>query len=100
MTAKMYRQSDLLFTAIPELPKGLIGRASTIIAQGEATGHSHCLLQGRVVEDMQGRLFLEVSSATQEVNPEHHPIRVPEGFSHVIRQRKYTSEAMWEVSDR
>lgn len=96
MTAKRYRQGDLLFTATPELPEGLIGHASTIIAQGEATGHSHGLLQGQVLEDMQGRLFLEVSSATQVVHEEHHPIHLLEGFSRVIRQRKYTPEAIWE----
>jgi hypothetical protein len=97
MTAKMYRQGDLLFTAIPELPEGPPGAQTRSLGGGKrliiaiACGHR----QG--VEETQGRLFLEARRATQVVPQEHHPIHLPEGFSRVIRQREYTPLAIREV---
>jgi hypothetical protein len=99
MTRDMYRQGDLLFRAVPELPEGLTERASKVIAQGEVTGHSHCLLEGRVLEDRQGALFLEVMRPTQIIHQQHHPIELPGGCYRVIRQREYTPEAIREVAD-
>ena len=95
----MYRQGDLLFRAIERLPEGLIPRSSQVIVEGEATGHSHCLLEGRVLEDTQGALFLEVGKATQVIHQEHHATELPPGFYQVIRQREYTPEAIREVFD-
>jgi hypothetical protein len=95
----MYRQGDLLFSAIPELPEDLIERTSKVIAQGEATGHSHCLLEGRVLEDRQGILFLEVMYTTQIIHQEHSALDLPAGFYRIIRQREYTPEAVREVAD-
>jgi hypothetical protein len=91
MTAKRYWQDDLLFTATPELPEDLTGRANTIIGRREATtlvGH------GREVEETQARLFLEARRVTPVVPQEHHPIHFPEGFSRVIQQRESTPLAI------
>jgi hypothetical protein len=70
-----------------------------VIVEGEATGHSHRLLQGSVLEDAQGALFLEVGKATQVMHQEHGAIELPAGCYRVIRQREYTPEAMREVTD-
>jgi hypothetical protein len=99
MTREMYRQGDLLFRAIPELPEGLTERASKVIAQGEVTGHRHCLREGRVLEDRQGALFLEVMCTTQIIHQEHHALGLPAGCYRIIRQREYTPEAIREVAD-
>lgn len=99
MTRDMYRQGDLLFLAIPELPEGLIKRTGKVIAWGEVTGHSHSLKDGRVLEDGQGALFLEVLHATQVVHQEHHAIELPAGCYRVTRQREYSPEAIREVVD-
>lgn len=95
----MYRQGDILFTALEQLPEGLTVRKSTIIAEGEATGHSHRLVEGRVLEDAQGQLFLEVLKATQIVHQEHHAIHLEPGFYAVTRQREYAPEAIRVVRD-
>jgi hypothetical protein len=89
MSNRMHRQGDLLLTAIDQLPDGLTLRPDTVIVRGEATGHAHQLQEGRVWEDTQGNLFLEVLSPTQVVHQEHHPIAVPVGYYQVTRQREY-----------
>lgn len=99
MTTIMYRQGDLLFQAIHTLPEGLIPRSTQVIVKGEATGHSHRLLQGSILEDAQGALFLEVEKVTQVIHQEHHAIDLPAGCYRVIRQREYTPEAIREVAD-
>ncbi len=99
MTRSMYRQGDLLFMAIPELPESLIEWKGKVIAWGDVTGHSHRLLDGRVLSDAQGALFLEVACATQIIHQEHSPIHLSEGFYRVIRQREYTPEAIRQVRD-
>jgi hypothetical protein len=98
MTRSMYRQGDLFFMAIPELPESLIEWRGKVIARGEVTGHSYRLQDGRVLEDWQGALCLEAACATQVIHQEHHPIQLPEGYR-VIQQREYTLEAIREVRD-
>src|SRR5215472_15454203 len=99
MTNRMYRQGDLLFTAIDQFPEGLTLQPDTVIVRGEATGHAHRLQEGQVLQDAHGRLFLEVPTATQVVHQEHHPIHLEPGLYRVIRQREYTPEAIRTVMD-
>ncbi len=99
MTRNMYRQGDLLFTTIPALPEGLTLRASNTIVEGEVTGHSHRLLEGDVLEDAQGALFLRVIQETQVVHQEHHAIALAPGCYQISRQREYTPQAVRMVSD-
>lgn len=99
MADTMYRQGDLLFRVLHSLPEGLIPRTGRVIVEGEATGHSHCLLQGSVLEDAQGELFLEVGEATRVIHQEHHAIELPAGYYRVIRQREYTPERIQRVID-
>lgn len=99
MTASIYRQGDLLFMTLPTLPEGLTIRANNVIAEGEATGHTHRLQDGRVLEDAQGALFLEAFHATHIIHQEHHTINLPAGCYRVIRQREYTPEGIREIYD-
>ena len=97
-----YRQGDIFFTRIPELPElpeGLSERKNRIIAEGEATGHHHRLLDGGcVLESAQG-LFLAVYQATKVAHEEHRPITLEPGFYQVTRQREYSPEAIRTVID-
>lgn len=95
----MHRQGDVLFTAIKELPEGLTERTTRVIVEGEVTGHSHRLVEGRILQDAQGYLFLEVLRATQVVHQEHHPIHLEPGIYQVTRQREYAPEAIRTVVD-
>ena len=93
------RQGDVLFVKIEALPEGLAERESPVVVEGEVTGHAHRLAQGRVLEDAQGMLFLEVLKATQVVHEEHHAIDLAPGCYRVIRQREYSPEAIRTVID-
>ncbi|HLV97507.1 MAG TPA: hypothetical protein VKT82_02415 [Ktedonobacterales bacterium] len=89
MSSSMHRQGDILLTAIDRLPEGLTLRSGNVIVMGEATGHAHRLQEGRVLEDVQGNLFLEVLIPTQVVHQEHHSIELKPGCYQVTRQREY-----------
>ncbi len=93
------RQGDVLFTQIEALPRGLTVRKSNVVVEGESTGHAHRLVSGRILEDAQDYLFLEVLRATQIVHEEHHAIDLEPGLYQVTRQREYTPEAIRLVID-
>ena len=77
---------DVLFTKVEGLPEGLIQRPSQVIVEGEATGHHHRLVAGRVLEAATGHLYLEVVRATQVVHQEHTPITLAPGYYAATRQ--------------
>ena len=91
------RQGDILFLAIEQVPQGLKERQGLTIVEGEATGHQHRLEAGRVLEDAQGALFVEVLTATRVVHQEHQAIHLEPGFYRVIRQREYAPTAAHEI---
>jgi hypothetical protein len=96
---QQYRQGDVLFTRVETLPEGLTSRQSNVIVEGEVTGHSHRLVNGRILQDAQGYFFLEVLKATQVIHQEHNPIALEPGFYKVTRQREYSPEAIRMVLD-
>jgi hypothetical protein len=96
---EMFRQGDVLITRLARLPEGLNERQSKIILAGEVTGHAHRLVQGRVLEDARGALFLEVLQQTQVGHEEHRPLPLEPGFYQITRQRDYTPEAIREIED-
>lgn len=87
----MHRQGDLLIVKREALPGELKPRNTNVILEGEVTGHSHRLATGRILEDAQGRMFLECLAATQIVHQEHHTIELEPGYWEVIRQREYVA---------
>jgi hypothetical protein len=95
----MYRQGDLLFVEIERLPNDLKERPSKVIAEGEVTGHSHRLSEGRVLEDKMGDLFLQVARAARILHQEHHTITLPPGRYRVVRQREYTPAAPAKIRE-
>lgn len=93
----MFRQGDLLITKINELPKGLKKVPSGIIVRGEATGHSHRLVDGDVFSGKNGLLYLVVASKGVITHEEHKPIKLSKGLYKVRRQREYGSGDMVKV---
>lgn len=87
----MHRQGDLLIVKRDTLPGELKARTSNVILEGEVTGHSHRLLAGSILEDAQGRMFLECLAATQIVHQEHSAISLEPGYWEVVRQREYVA---------
>jgi hypothetical protein len=103
----MFRQGDILITAVQEIPRGLreVPRENgrIVLAHGEVTGHAHvlegdALFIGADLEEMTDR-FLKVESESQLVHDEHATITLPPGSYRVSRQREYAPEAPIQVAD-
>ena len=106
----LYRQGDVLFTMIANLPKGKqTKRADGAVAYGEVTGHSHRLAvedrQTAEVLEIGDGLFVHVSgdgirlSGATFVHEEHGPVTLPPGDYRVTIQREYSPEAIRDVID-
>jgi hypothetical protein len=87
------RQGDIWIEQIAKLPKKLKLRKTKIILYGEATNHSHRLVDGSVFDGKDG-IFLKVLRATQIIHDEHKPIDLPKGFYSVKRQVEYLAKDM------
>lgn len=93
----MFRQGDLLFKKVDELPKRLKKVENGIILRGENTGHSHRLVGGDLFSDKDGIMYLSVVGKGQIVHEEHNIINLSKGKYAVIRQREYQSKDMVRV---
>lgn len=108
---KLYRQGDVLFTAIAQFPRGdRKKRENATVAYGEVTGHSHAL----AVEDRKAAEVLEIGDGVfvhvsesglrieggaTFVHEEHAPVTLPVGNYRVTIQREYSPEAIRSVQD-
>lgn len=95
--SKQYRQGDIYIEEVSSLPKGLKKRKNLVILYGEATNHSHRLLEGSVFDGKNGAIYLELLKNTQIVHDEHGPIDLPKGVYKVSRQREYVMKDMVRV---
>jgi hypothetical protein len=95
-----YRQGDLLFVLQETRPKAnLVVRAGLVILTGEATGHSHRLTEGQILEDPAGKLYLDLTATARVVHEEHAAITLGPGLWLVVRQREYTTTSIHPVYD-
>lgn len=98
---KMYRQGDVLFIKVDEIPKNAKPKKTNIIVEGEATGHSHKIVNGTILEseerspislDKEVKMWIKAEKKARIVHEEHGPIEIEIGFYIVIRQREYDEE--------
>lgn len=105
MLGRCYRQGDLLVEAIATLPEGCApwpvteraGAKVHVLAEGETTGHAHCLAAGPDVSvlrpsDSSDPLtlgFVALKKLARLVHDEHRPLNLAPGFYRVIQQRRY-----------
>src|SRR6476659_4037346 len=92
----LYRQGDIYIETVRCLPDGAIKQASTVLADGELTGHRHRILNFRTasVFDARGEMFIHVTADRAEiVHEEHGPILLNRGVYRVWRQREYDPRA-------
>ena len=98
----MWRQGDVLISAVAEVPPLARKREDCVLAEGELTGHSHRVDQPAAAELLEhdGRLYLRVlASEARVVHQEHGPITLPRGSYAVWQQREYTPESVRRVKD-
>jgi hypothetical protein len=100
MSQLHYRQGDLLFVLQEERPAvELTVRPSLVIVAGEATGHTHRLTAGSILEAPDGTLYLNLIEPTRVVHEEHDALTLGAGWWLVVRQREYTPDAIRTIRD-
>jgi hypothetical protein len=72
-----------------------------ILAEGEATGHTHRIAEGQAeLYEQEGTLYLSViSDSAVLAHEEHQPIPIPKGNWMVRIQREYQPEGWRYVAD-
>ena len=98
--AGQYRQGDVLLVAVDGVPDGALPRPRSgrlILAEGEATGHAHAVLErdASLVSDGANR-FLVAPTAARLVHEEHAAIDLPAGVYEVIIQREFVPPLVTE----
>lgn len=94
----MFRQGDILVRRINKLPMGLREKDNTV-ALGEVTGHSHKIMNGKVMVDNSGNQFVIAQQGTKLVHEEHEQIPLEEGNYEIVRQREYNPIQNRQVTD-
>ncbi len=98
----MWRQGDVLISAIEQIPRGATKRRDCVLAEGEITGHSHRVDQpgAAALFEHEGRLYLRVlAGEAKVVHQEHGPITLGQGLYTVWQQREYSPESVRTVND-
>jgi hypothetical protein len=110
MQRRPVRQGDVLIIPTGKIPEGARpvkrdSRGRIVLAEGEATGHAHCVLDTDAelfapadLEEMADR-FLAVETEVQVVHDEHDPITLAPGNWVVRNKREYAPERPVQVMD-
>ncbi len=102
---KAIRQGDVLLR--PCKPRaGLSPHIEHILARGEATGHHHVVIDGEVLVDERGKLFVRATPGTKLRHQDergavadHLPLVVPAGDYEVLIEEEYTPHGFRPVVD-
>jgi hypothetical protein len=90
---KFYRQGDIAFEEIDEIPKGLIVKDSMLEIHGEKEGHVHRMTGIQVLVPPKQKEILPavivVEKETEMTHPEHEPLKIPRGIYKVTQFREY-----------
>jgi hypothetical protein len=88
----LWRQGDVYIETVSSIPEGAVERNSSVLADGEVTGHQHRIKDFRsaIVFEVRGQLFVDVLAEIADiVHEEHDTIRLKRGQYRVWRQREY-----------
>ena len=90
----MYRQGDILLTAIDRIPRQAKLKKSNIILEGEETGHTHRLDNGElyILNDSfrNTKIYVDAKNGNSFLSHEEHKrIDLKANYYIVTRQREY-----------
>jgi len=86
---EMFRQGDILFVRVNKKPDKVVKAKDNVVAHGEATGHSHRVMNGDLWTDEFGALVVESDGDAAIIHDEHPRLDLPKGLFQVVRQREY-----------
>jgi len=102
---KMIRQGDVLLvqSVIPKKADKIEIKNKIILAEGEATGHTHAIKDLKnaalFADKINNKIYLMVFNPVKLEHEEHKEITIPMGEYQVIRQREYHPKAISTVLD-
>ena len=89
----LFQQGDVLIESaeIPKLAKKVKSNGRLILAEGEATGHAHAIVETEKAElfEKDGRLWLGVKEQTDVTHEEHGTVTLPPGDFEIRRVQEY-----------
>ncbi|MDM9382969.1 hypothetical protein QUB80_19940 [Chlorogloeopsis sp. ULAP01] len=93
------RQGDVILLPVQQIDGQKLPHLT--LAEGEVTGHKHCIIDGQAeLYEQDGTLYLSVlSSEALLVHEEHKSIVIPQGTWMVRIQREYEPESWRYVTD-
>ena len=90
------RHGDLLLRSDEDttIPKGSKSLKTDVLAEGEATGHTHRLVgQAQILEhkatDGTVEKYVNAKQDSQLVHQEHNTIDIPKGVYRVVQEREF-----------
>ena len=96
----LLRQGDLLFKKIDKVPSGFEPNTNPVLLRGEATGHSHRLVNGTIFRaKYTAEIYIKVGENGRVIHEEHKMLELPQGVWMVIRQREYNPYRIMNVMD-
>jgi len=107
---ELFRQGDIAFVKVDELPKGLKeinAKERFVLRRGEVTGHAHVLVKEnpktkfKVLQDKEGNYYLQIEGAPAKVVHEEHEdlILQPGAYLFVVQREFDELEYIREVKD-
>lgn len=91
----MYRHGDVTLIVVRDLPKSAVHCKSSVLAEGEVTGHAHTVVNGEVFE-LAGLKYLQANKGCTISHEEHGTKQVEPGVYIVPIKRQYDAENGWE----
>lgn len=91
---KCYRQGDICFERIDEIPAGLVNKGTALKIEGEKTGHNH-LMQGVQVllppqqKEIVPAVIVVPEEGAEMTHPEHEKLSLEAGTFRVTRFREH-----------
>ena len=84
-----YQQGDVILEKVEEVKGKKLNHL--ILAKGEATGHSHCITEGKaeLFEDDDGYYLRVLDDIAKLTHQEHKPVAIPKGNYLVRKVREY-----------
>jgi hypothetical protein len=98
----LWRQGDVYILTVDSIPETARQLPHCILAEGEATGHSHRILQTESAQlfELGKQHFLRVlADPVAVVHDEHASVTLPPGLYRVWQQREYSPAGIRTVMD-
>lgn len=98
----LYRHGDVMLMRVESIPADAMRRPSTVLARGEATGHSHRIAEAATAElyEQGGVGYVKVTAERALlVHDEHKPIELPQGLYRFWQQREYSPKEIRRIVD-